>query len=41
MERRGGLIGCLVAIGRTGRIRVDDSHLADLLHRYADRAQSS
>ncbi|HEX4356762.1 MAG TPA: IclR family transcriptional regulator C-terminal domain-containing protein [Pseudonocardia sp.] len=40
-DRRGGLIGCLVAIGRTGRIRVDDNHLADLLHSYAARAQSS
>ena len=40
-DRRGGLIGCLVAIGRTGRIRVDDDHLADLLHSYAARAQSS
>jgi DNA-binding IclR family transcriptional regulator len=40
-DRGGGLIGCLVAIGRTGRIRVDDSHLADLLHSYAARAAAT
>ncbi|MDT7561191.1 MAG: hypothetical protein QOI68_5661, partial [Pseudonocardiales bacterium] len=37
-DRGGGLIGCLVAIGRTGRIRVDDGRLTELLRDYAARA---
>ncbi len=32
------VIGCLVAIGRTGRLGVDDAGLADLLRGYAERA---
>jgi DNA-binding IclR family transcriptional regulator len=34
-DRRGGLIGFLVAIGRTGRIRVDGGRLTELLRDYA------
>jgi len=36
----GGVIGCLVAIGRTGRIRVNDGDLAHLLQTYAARAET-
>ena len=39
-DRNRAVIGCLVAIGRTGRIGVDDAGLAQLLHRYAERAVS-
>jgi DNA-binding IclR family transcriptional regulator len=34
------VIGCLVAIGRTGRIGVDDADLVRLLRGYAERAVS-
>jgi len=37
-DRLGGLVGCLVAIGRTGRIRIDDGGLVELLRNYAARA---
>jgi DNA-binding IclR family transcriptional regulator len=39
-DRSRAVIGCLVAIGRTGRIGVDDAGLARLLRRYAERAAS-
>lgn len=32
------IVGCLVAIGKTGRLGVADAGLADLLRSYADRA---
>ncbi|WP_206025788.1 hypothetical protein [Rhodococcus sp. 14C212] len=32
-----GIVGCLAAIGGTGRIRTDDRDLIDLLHEYAGR----
>jgi DNA-binding IclR family transcriptional regulator len=39
-DRSRAVIGCLVAIGRTGRIGVDDAGLARLLRGYAERAVS-
>jgi DNA-binding IclR family transcriptional regulator len=39
-DRSRAVVGCLVAIGRTGRIGVEDADLAQLLRRYADRAVS-
>jgi hypothetical protein len=39
-DRTRAVIGCLVAIGRTGRIGVDDAGLVQLLRRYAERAVS-
>jgi DNA-binding IclR family transcriptional regulator len=39
-DRSRAVVGCLVAIGRTGRIGVEDADLARLLRRYADRAVS-
>jgi hypothetical protein len=39
-DRRRAVVGCLVAIGRTGRIGVDDVGLAQLLRGYAERAVS-
>ncbi len=39
-DRSRAVIGCLVAIGRTGRIGVDDAGLAHLLRGYAERAVS-
>jgi DNA-binding IclR family transcriptional regulator len=37
-DRSRAVIGCLVAIGRTGRIGVDDAGLVRLLRGYAERA---
>jgi DNA-binding IclR family transcriptional regulator len=39
-DRNRAVIGCLVAIGRTGRIGVDDAGFAGLLRGYAERAVS-
>ncbi len=39
-DRSRAVVGCLVAIGRTGRIGVEDAGLARLLRRYADRTLS-
>jgi DNA-binding IclR family transcriptional regulator len=36
-DSRTTVIGCIVAIGRTGRISSDDESLAELLRDYADR----
>jgi DNA-binding IclR family transcriptional regulator len=36
-DNRMTVIGCIAAIGRTGRVRSDDEDLAELLHAYAER----
>lgn len=38
VRHRGCTVGCLVAIGRTGRIPVHDDDLVQLLHEFAARA---
>jgi DNA-binding IclR family transcriptional regulator len=38
LDGSSALVGCLVAIGKTGRLGVDDAGLADLLRSYAKRA---
>jgi len=36
-DNRMTVIGCIAAIGRTGRVRSDDEDLAELLRAYAER----